>query len=236
MVFKPKFRSWQEIFFPSRVSNIRKDDIIIPADIQVKARSAHEEVMVQQNTLTIALKSMFALADKQSTFMMWVKDNKARYVFANDLIRNTLLGGVKLNDIYNKTDNEIMDGKPISSEFLNSISGMSPENLPNIDKYLNKGTRICNLTDIITASFKKPCKFVENVDNLCLVVWKYPLRSGEKYYGTAGYGIDMSDQKDALMAKVFEKVERKEAWKINGTDNYYLTDFDFPKITVDGII
>ena len=38
------------------------------------------------------------------------------------------------------------------------------------------------------------------------------------------------------MKKVMERVNNKTAWRIDKTENYYLSDFCFPKIKVDGVI
>jgi hypothetical protein len=193
-------------------------------------RSAFFDVIEQQNVLTDTIKILMSMADRQKFIYMWLKDAEDRYIFATKNTREVLFDNKHISKIINRTDTEISSGKKICSCVEKEIANLTPEDLPNISKYIEKDTLICNLTDVITRCFNKPCKFVEVINGMVWIVWKEPMFNDNIYSGSVGYAIDMTNQSDEVYQLIQERVSTKEAFKIDGTDNYYLTTYSFPEL------
>jgi len=227
-------RRWYDIFFPK--IQVRKDDIIIPSDAQSKFIDIQRELASSQQTLTRALKTMFSLADKQKWYMMWAKNENAEYIFANKKLRESLFDGVKLSDVYGKTDNELIEGIKIPECVMQEVIDITPETLSQISDKTGDDVRVCNLTDLITRAFMEPCKFVEFIGDYALVVWKYPMIREDRFLGTVGYGLDMSHESDRLMEKCLERLDAGTAYRIDSIDSFYLTDVNKVELSVEGVI
>ena len=193
-------------------------------------RSAFFDVVDKQDVLTDTIKILMAMADKQDFIYMWLKDKKDRYIFASKNTREVLFNDKHISKIINRTDAEISTGKQIHECVHIDIDNMTPENLINIGEYIDKDTIICNLTDIITRKFNKPCKFIECINDLVWIVWKEPLFDNGVYTGCVGYAIDVSVQREEVFELVSERVKTGEAFKIDSTPNYYLTSYSFPDL------
>ena len=193
-------------------------------------RSAFFDVVDKQDVLTDTIKILMSMADKQDFIYMWLKDKKDRYIFASKNTRDVLFNGRHISTIINRTDAEISTGKQIHECVTIDVPKLTPENLVHIGEYIDENTVICNLTDVITKQFNKPCKFIECVNDLVWIVWKEPLFTNGMFMGCVGYALDMTSQKDEVFELVQERVKTGEAFRIDSTDNYYLTSYTFPEL------
>lgn len=209
---------------------IRRDEDLF------KIREAFFDAIEDQNILTSTIKVLMSMADKQEFIYMWLKDAEDRYIFANKNTRETLFNNRHISKIINRTDSEIITGKKVCSLMEKEIINISPEQLPTIMKYMEKETLICNLTDIITRCFNKPCKFVEVINDFVWVVWKDPLFKDGNYNGNVGYAIDVTNQREEIYQAIEAKVITKEAFRIDSTESYYFSDYSFPELRLRSFI
>ena len=210
---------------------INSDIFIAKRDEDIlNIRSAFFNVINRQDVLTDTIKILMAMADKQEFIYMWLKDKHDRYIFASKNTRRELFENKHISKIINRTDSEISTGKKLLDCVEININGLTPENLVHIGNYIDKDTVICNLTDVITKQFNKPCKFVECINDLVWIVWKEPLYSHGVYAGNVGYAIDMSTKKDEVFNLVKDRVESGEAFRIDNTNSYYLSSYAFPDL------
>ena len=130
-----------------------------------------------------------------------------------------------LNYIKGRNDMEILNNIECSDDkVLTTIEGLTPEDLINIDdRLLESSTRICNLTDVITKSFRSPCRFFEIVDGLALDVFKCPVYNpAGEIIATAGSLVDVTEHKSKKLIEVEVLVEEGKAYPIGNTKNFYL--------------
>lgn len=135
-----------------------------------------------------------------------------------------LFNNLSMEEIKNKTDLELITNKTIPHNNINNmIDNLSPKDLINLDnKLLNDSKRVCNITDIITKSFKEPCRFFEIVENLSLDVYKTPIYNGDKLIGTAGSLINITEKKEQKMDELAKMISEGTAFRIGTSDNYYI--------------
>jgi hypothetical protein len=153
---------------------------------------------------------------------MWIKDKNDKYVFGNKRLRDDLFNGAELIKIIGKTDTEIIEGVPLPDAIHNELIGITPQDLPDIMDYLEAGTRICNLTDLITKAFKKVCTFIEQIDDKILIVQKKPIIDGDRITGTIGYYIDLTNDADGVANELMMLQHEYKAFRIDSTNNFYI--------------
>jgi hypothetical protein len=131
------------------LSFLRKNPMI-PSDEQLDTiNHFFSEAMNNQNILTTTMQYFIQMADFLPC-ALWIKDDCDRYIFANKNLRSDLFNGVPLPTIMGKSDVEMVDGTSLSEENICQFIDIQPDQLPNIMQYLEKETRICTLTDIVT--------------------------------------------------------------------------------------
>jgi len=125
-----------------------------------------------------------------------------------------------------KTDTEINNNVVIiDEEMSNVIHGLKPEDLKDIDisSMVLDITNICNLTDIITKSFRIPCRFFEIGDDFALDVYKCPVfNSAGEIIATTGSLVDITEIKTKKLIEVETLVAVGKAFPIGKTKNFYL--------------
>jgi len=183
---------------------------------------------VQNQNMLIRTLNFYVQAIDSLSIAIWIKDEKDRYITANKMLRKQLFNNHELPYIIGKTDAEIISGQVLENHIQQELNEIHPHELPNIMEYLEQGSRICNLTDLITKAFKKPCLYVETVEKLTLVVYKFPLYDNNCITGTFGYYYDVSDSHDEIFEKVKILDKMDKAYRIDNTDNYYICDFKQP--------
>ena len=214
----------------------KKDSVVKRDDDIFEIRSAFFNVIDQQNILTDTIKILMSMADRQKLIFMWLKDAEGRYIFASKNVREKLFNNIHISKIINRTDAEISTGKNIHECIDIDIPNLTPETLVNITEYIDKDTLICSLTDIITKHFNKPCKFIECINDMVWIVWKEPLYKNGICSGSVGYALDMTSQKEEVYAAVEERKAEGKAFRIDGTENYYLDSYSFPELRPRGFI
>lgn len=193
-------------------------------------RTAFFEVIDHQNILTDTIKVLMAMADKQKFIYMWLKDSEDRYIFASENTRQKLFNNKHISKIINRTDAEISTGKKIHECQDIDLSNLTPETLVDIAQHIDDDTLICNLTDVITRQFNKPCKFIEVINDMVWIVWKEPLFTNGEYSGSVGYALDMTSQREEVYEIIEERKQNGAAFRIDSTDCYYLTEYKFPEL------
>ena len=203
----------------------------VPSDNEISAFSnlgiLFEKQLKSQELLLKTLNFFFQATDSLS-IAIWIKDQNHRYITANRKLRDQLFDGRDLPDIIGRTDDEIIFGQKSGFKLKEGFSKLKPEELPSIDAFFENKARICNLTDLITTVFNFPCSYLEVVNNLTLIVYKFPLYENENLSGTFGFYYDVTKNSKIIKEKVRQLAQEKRAYKIDGSESYYLTDFKRP--------
>jgi len=177
------------------------------------------------------LENMTTMVNQMNGLSMWIKDREDRYIYANKNIRKLLFNDVPMEQMIGKLDSEII-GKDVPEGLYKRLEtalvGIEPKDLPRLSMDLFDGGLICNLTDVITRSLKKPCRFHEEVGDLSLDVWKTPVlnKSGE-VIATVGALVDVTRYNGERKDQLQYMVTMGRAFKIDSTPNYYLRRYDF---------
>ena len=179
--------------------------------------------------LEMFTKNLMSMVENNYGIGMWIKDEEDRYIFANAALRDMLFDGTPMYKIVGKTDGDLFGKGTDYGEIESYLRTIPYTEYPNIksEQYL-KDQGICNFTDIITRIQKKPCRFYEEVNNLCLDVYKTPLVSNKgDIIGTVGTLFDVSHNKEMREAGIILMETKGKAFKINGSNNYYITEYSF---------
>ena len=211
----------------------------VPSDKNIQNFDRFSEILeqnLQKQDLLLKTLQYFIMAMDSVSIAMWVKDQHDRYITANKKLRDQLFEGHEISYVIGKTDNEIIFGKAIDPSVQNDVIDLTPEKLPNIKDYINNQIRICNFTDLIVKTFKKPSLFIEIVNGLTLIVYKYPMFKEDKLSGTFGYYYDVTKNHDNMINRIKEMEACGEAFQIDGTGNYYLTEFRHPNFSCNNFL
>ncbi len=199
---------------------------------EAKYKALYQEALDQNKIISRLLKRQQLTADNVEGFSLWQKDINNRYINANKVLRNTLFDGLSEEQVLGKTDEELIFGTTQGYNFLERIdfASLTPDTLPlikpeNIED--DDFSKICCLTDEITKTFAKPCKFFEaKIENgkfiYALIAWKTPIFENGKCIGTTGAARDILAQADKYLAQIQRKVISGQAHRIDNTNNYYL--------------
>lgn len=179
-----------------------------------------QEIETKHATLV----TLLSMVDNLEGFALWAKDEYDRYLFADYDLRHLLLNGKDLREVIGKTDTFLMNGQ--EGVFCSELKNLKPEDLPNIKSEDLSGTKICNITDIVTRSLKIPCRFYEEIGDRAFDVWKTPTLKNGEIIGTVGVLKDITKDKEKRKKEILSLAERKEAFKIDSTENYYLKRYD----------
>jgi len=177
------------------------------------------------------LENMTTMVDQINGISMWIKDRDDRYIYANRSVRKILFNDIPIEEMIGKLDSDIRgqsvpDG--IYKRLESALSGLSPEDLPKLSMDLFEGGLICNLTDVITRSFKKPCRFHEEVDHRSLDVWKTPvLDKNGAVIATVGAMVDVTPYHGERRDQLQYMVSMGKAYRIDSTPNYYMCRYEF---------
>ena len=203
-----------------------KDIVLNTDDYYQKAKSGYDSIIKNQEILIETIHMLIETLDTQDIIAAWRKDENDRYIFANKILRKDLFNNAALTKILGKTDNELTLGKKIVCDISRQIAIMKPQDLPDISNYLGGEVRICNITDIITRAFRKPCFYIEDLsDDLCLAVKKYPIiNDNNETSGTIGYYINIAHDKEYVYKYIREAVKNKKAFQIDNTDSFYIEE------------
>ncbi|MBF0232290.1 MAG: hypothetical protein HQK65_04530 [Desulfamplus sp.] len=203
-----------------------KSDTIQKDENLQSAPSPFLSIMREQTILTRTIHALSAMADDNMMQMaMWVKDPKHRYIYGNQRLRDDLFNGCELTAIIGKTDSELINDPDMLLNASETLLNIEPHDLPNINTFLNEGTRVCNLTDIITASFGHVCHYIETIENKLLYVKKTPMTEG-----TVGSYIDVTHKQDSIMKAVNRFIIDQMAYRIDSLESYYLNQEAHKKI------
>jgi len=177
------------------------------------------------------LENMTTMVDQISGISMWIKDRDDRYVYANRSVRKLLFNDAPVEEMIGKLDSEII-GKEVPDGIYKKLEaalvGIAPEDLPKLSMELFNGGLICNLTDVITRSFKKPCRFHEEVGDLTLDVWKTPVMDRDgNVIATVGALVDVTRYHGERRDQLQYMMSMGRAFRIDSTRNYYLRRYDF---------
>lgn len=179
--------------------------------------------------LEMFTKNLMSMVENNEGVGMWVKDEEDRYVYANKALRDILFYGMDMYEMVGKTDGEIVGKVEDYSKFEEMLNTITYRDYPYIDssEYLT-GKGICNVTDIITRVHKDSCRFYEEVNGKSLDVYKSPLIGVEgKVIGTVGTLFDITHSKDIKVAGLILMEKEDRAYKINGSNNYFIRDYKF---------
>lgn len=179
--------------------------------------------------LEMFTKNLISMVENNSGVAMWIKDEEDRYIFANKALRLILFKGKEMYELVGKTDGEIR-GKPSNNKKIEAyLRLINPDEYPNLNsKQFIDNNSICNLTDIITRVLRVPCRFYEEVEELSLDVYKTPLIDDSgNIIGTVGTLFDITNNKDLKKAGLILMESENKAFKINGSNNYYIKEYTF---------
>lgn len=179
--------------------------------------------------LEMFTKNLISMVENNSGIAMWIKDEEDRYLFANKALRVMLFNGKEMFDLVGKTDGEVV-GEPIDyKKFEEYLRFIAPEDYPKIkSKDFLENNGICNTTDIITRILRVPCKFYEEINGKSLDVYKTPLINNKgEVIGTVGTLFDVTSNKDLKKAGLLMMESNNKAFKINGSNNYYIKEYTF---------
>ncbi len=189
------------------------------------------ETLEQSEILWKLLENVMTMVDRQIGIGMWIKDERDRYIFANEQVRALLFKSEPLTDMIGKLDSEIFGMKTtpgIYERLEKAMEGLEPHELPTLPHELFQGGLICNLTDVITRALKRPCRFHEEVNDLVLDVWKTPvLNKNGDVIATVGTLVDVTENKYDRKDQLQYMVATKQAFRINSTRNFYLSHYGF---------
>jgi hypothetical protein len=192
--------------------------------------SATTSLMGKHRILEMFTQNLVTLVDNNTGVGLWIKDEEDKYIFANQTLRMLLFRGKEMYDLASKTDGEITGRLVNYTAFEEMIKRVHYSKYPEIDsrEYFEEGS-ICNITDIITRAQKKPCRFHEEIGELVLDVWKTPLLNEKgEVVGTVGTLIAVSNEGIIRKKKKLKELEEEgKAFKINGSSNYFLTQYSF---------
>lgn len=175
---------------------------------------------------------MVKIMDNIEGIGMWQKGADFQYVYANRFARDTLLGGRMPEAIYGRTDAELLKGADTCMSL--EMSGLTPRDLPHIrpeDIDASSFSTLCNVTDEITKEFGKPCKFLEWADTvdgvrMGLYVYKTPIyTSVGTFAGLVGAFKDVTASYPDELANTKKLVMRGQAFKIDDSPNYYISQY-----------
>lgn len=170
------------------------------------------------------LQTLLAMVNYTEGIAMWIKDDKDRYIFADKALRNLMFNKKSISEVINKTDYEILYGKKEDRISL-TIPDLEPKQLPNIKKIADRS--IFNLTDTITRSFGYSCRFFEVFEDRAFDVWKTPIIKDGKVTHTSGCLVDITSEKEYRKCVLEDLEQRNEAFRIDNTNSYYLTRYNF---------
>jgi PAS domain-containing protein len=179
--------------------------------------------------LEMFTKNLISMVENNSGVAMWIKDEEDRYIFANKALRLMLFRGKEMHELVGKTDGDIA-GKPSNNKKIEAyLRLVKPDEYPNLNsKQFIDNNSICNLTDIITRVLRVPCRFYEEVEGLSLDVYKTPLIDDTgNIIGTVGTLFDITNNKDLKKARLILMESENKAFKINGSNNYYIKEYTF---------
>lgn len=202
-----------------KVKNLKYKSSFKKFESEIELLSKHHSIK------DIFASNIVSMVDANEFLAMWIKNEKDRYIYANKTLRTMLFNNKSLCDIIGKNDIEIAENiSMVDDETLTIIDNLTPEDLIDIDQqWLDSPTKICNLTDIITKSFRSPCRFFEVVNNLALDVYKCPVYNQKgDIIATAGSLIDITEKKQKKINEVTQLVKEGKAFPIGKTQNFYL--------------
>lgn len=166
------------------------------------------------------------MADNLTGLGVWIKDEQNRYIFADKTLRDKLYDGIALEDLVGKTDSELQIGKKC---FLELPEDLKEEDIPNLD-IDDTECSICNVTDELTKTLKRPCRFYEFIVDKFYDVWKTPLMNdNNEVTGSVGALADINDIIDTRGVGLKKLLDMNEAFRINGTPHYYVRRYNFAK-------
>jgi len=149
----------------------------------------------------------------------WYKDDKDRYIFADETLRRLLLGNNELTDIVGKSDREITVGTANGS--IPADNSITPEDLPNLPDLMH--LHPSNVTDFVVRSLRVPCRFHEEHDGMIFDVWKSPIIDVHGcLVGTVGVFFHVRDNFDEYYDKLQRLQERGNAIKIDSTPHIFI--------------
>lgn len=188
-------------------------------------------ILDQYSLMQKMLNNMMIMVDQTSGICMWMKDAKDRYLYADKSLRSLLFQGMPLKDIIGKTDSELsgMDCRMTTYEDLEEILEVLPkEKLSTIPAEIVSDGIVCNITDVITRAYKKPCRFYEEVGEKILDVWKTPvLDDAGDVCATVGSLVDVTRYRHERIDMLQSMIAAGQAFRIDSTRNFYLRRYDF---------
>lgn len=209
-------------------SNKDNEEVVLhPDEYYTTAKKNYNNMIKNQDVLLDTIHMLIETLDTQEIIAAWRKDEHDKYIFANQVLRKDLFNSAALTKIIGKTDNELILGEKIDTNITRQMIHIKPSDLPNIQNFLNiDGSRICNVTDIITRVFKRPCFFIENLsDKLCLAVKKYPIIASDcKINGTIGYYVNIAHDRAYVNEYIKKAIDNKKAYRIDGVSSYYIEE------------
>jgi hypothetical protein len=133
---------------------------------------------------------------------------------------------MSLDKIIGRTDIELIEDIELQENvILNEINNLNEAEFVNIN--LDNSQRVCNLTDVITRSLKKPCRFFECVNGMTFDVYKTPIFDDNgNIVAIAGSLINISsfgNKKEIILDTL---KENNNAFQLGKSENYYISDLN----------
>ena len=201
----------------------------INSDVFEKMSKATTEFLNQHRTMEMFTQNLVAMVDNNEGISMWLKDENDRYIYANKQLRSLLFNDKEMFQVVGRTDGELFGRACDYKDFERYIKEIPPEKYPKIKSsdFFKEGS-ICNTTDIITRVLKVPCRFYEEVGDLCLDVFKTPLLNNKsEIVGTVGTLFDITPDKERRKSELIYLENNGKAFRINATNNYYIKQYGF---------
>ena len=186
---------------------------------------------LKHDSMRRLLNNLMIMIDENSGVCMWMKDHEDKYIYADSTLRNMLLGGKELHEVVGRSDTELAFNECTTAtydELSDMLKDFPEERLPELPKELFEGGLVCNITDVITRMFRKPCRYHEEVAGYVLDVWKTPvINSKNQVCGTVGSLVDVTKYKYERKDMIQSLINAKLAYRIDHTNNFYIKKYSF---------
>jgi len=103
-----------------------KEIVLHPDEYYSTAKKNYNNMIKNQDVLLDTIHMLIETLDTQEIIAAWRKDEKDKYIFANQVLRKDLFNNAALTKIIGKTDNELILGEKIETNISRQLIHMKP--------------------------------------------------------------------------------------------------------------